>query len=238
MTIDCLIIDDEQLARDMLHAYAGKIPYLRVVAKCKSASEAERYMAKQKIDLLLLDINMPRTSGIEFLRKLKVPPKVIFTTAYSDYTLEGYALEVVDYLLKPIGFERFRKAIQRAQDIISTNEKAKAYDANHTFEKEYIIVKEGHNHQTVFLKDILYVMAMREYIQYHTTNGKYMELKSISTLEKTLPTQHFLRIHRSYIVAKSAVLGHHQNSLILKKNLSLPIGKTYKQKVLQSLFQN
>ena len=236
MTINCLIVDDEQLARDMLEVYANQIPCLKVVGKCKSAQQAERFLSKHKVDLLLLDINMPRTSGIEFLRQLKAPPKVIFTTAYSDYTLEGYALEVVDYLLKPIGFKRFQKAVHRAEVLLSTAQKAKAYDANQSFEKQFILIKEGHNHHHIFLKDIQYIMAMREYVQYITTQGKFMELKSITKLEKALPTAHFIRIHRSYLVAKSEVQGHQQNTLRLKNDVMLPIGKTYKQKVVRSLF--
>lgn len=236
MNINCLIVDDEQLARDMLEAYAKRIPFLNIIGKCKSPVEAMSSLKKQQVDLILLDINMPKMSGVDFIKQLPERPLIIFTTAYSEYTLVGFELQVVDYLLKPIGFNRFQKAIQRAFTLLSNANKARAFDSNQTFEQEYLLVKEGYNHHQVFLKDIIYVMAMREYVQYHTTSGKIMELKSISSIEKVLPAEYFIRIHRSYIVARPFVKGHEQNALLLNNNISLPLGKTYKQKVLTILF--
>jgi len=236
MTLKCLIVDDEQLARDMLEGYASRIPEMEVIAKCKSGAEAQIYLSKNNIELLFLDIQMPNKTGIEFLQELNTPPKVIFTTAYSDYAVEGYALQVVDYLLKPIGFERFKKAFNKAKDLFLMEEKAQAFEDGHTFESRLILVKEGHNHHQILLKEIIFVAAMREYVQYHTSKGKLMELQSLSSVEKSLPDSHFIRIHRSYLVAKSAVKGHKQNKLLLHNDITLPLGKTYKQQVLQKLF--
>lgn len=236
MKINCLIVDDEQLARDMLEAYAQKISFLTIIGKCKNAAEASVFLKEKDIDLILLDINMPRMTGVDFLKNLDNPPMVIFTTAYSEYALEGYELEVVDYLLKPIGFDRFEKAANRAKELLSTEQKAQAFIDGQTFETQFILVKEGYNHHHVFLKDILYIAAMREYVRYHATHGKFMELKSIYTIEKLLPSEHFIRIHRSYIVAKTVVKGHEGNSLLLQNEVRLPLGKTYKQRVLEELF--
>ncbi len=236
MNPQCLIIDDEQLARDMLEAYALRIPELKVIAKCKSTAEAQACLSENKIDLLFLDIQMPRMTGVEFLRQLTSKPKVIFTTAYSHYALEGYELEVVDYLLKPIGFERFEKAVNRAKELLSTEQKAQAFEDEQTFEHQFLIIKDGYNHQKVFLKDIFYISAMREYIQYHTKIGKVMELNSLLSIENSLPDTHFIRIHRSYIIAKPALKGHKKNFLVLQNDITLPLGKTYKQWVLRELF--
>jgi len=236
MNLQCLIVDDEQLAREMLEAYALRALELKVIAKCKSAAEAQACLSENKIDLLFLDIQMPRMTGVDFLRQLPNSPKVIFTTAYSDYALEAYELEVVDYLLKPIGFDRFEKAVNKVKELLSTEQKALAFENGQAFETQIILVKEGYNHHKVFLKNILYIAAMREYVQYHTPTGKLMELKALSEVDKALPSAHFIRIHRSYIVAKSAVKGHEQNSLLLQNGIALPLGKTYKQQVLRELF--
>ncbi len=236
MTIHCLIVDDEQLARDMLGAYCQKISFLNITGKCKSAAEAAVFLKEKNIELIFLDINMPKQSGVDFLRQLKKPPKVIFTTAYSEYAIEGYELDVVDYLLKPIGFERFENAVLKAKELSETKTKAIAFDAAQSFENQHILVKEGYSQHIVFLKDIIHVKAMREYVVYHTSNGKLMELSPISSVEKLLPSEHFIRIHRSFLVAKSAVTGHEKKSLLLKDGTILPLGKTYKQWVLKELF--
>ena len=236
MTLRCLIIDDEQLAREMLAAYATQIIGLHVVEKCKNTAEAAKILQKEQIDLLLLDIQMPRMTGTEFLRQLNNPPKVIFTTAFANYALEGYELEVVDYLLKPIGFDRFETAITKVRDLVKTEKKALAFEGEQTFETQFILVKEGYNHHKILLKDILYITAMREYVQYHTAHGRIMELKSISKVNNLLPDSHFIRIHRSYIVAKSAVLGHDKNVLLLEDDVRLAMGKTYKQLAMKVLF--
>lgn len=236
MKIKCLIIDDEQLARDLLEAYVKEIPDLEVLAKCKNALEAEKILQSEKVDLLFLDIQMPLKSGIDFLRQLRNPPKVILTTAFKEYALEGYELEIVDYLLKPIGFERFKIAVSKVNELLLLEHKAQAFEHSQSFEQQYLLVKVGHNHQKVLLKDILYISAMREYVQYHSKQARLMELRSISSVEAILPQSHFLRIHRSFIIQKSAVIKHQGNKLFLKDGVSLSIGKTYKKKVLKELF--
>lgn len=236
MTTKCLIVDDEQLARDMLEVFANKTAGLKVVAKCKDVAEATVVIQSRPVDLVLLDVNMPQVTGVEWFTSLSNPPLVVFTTAYSQYALASYELEAVDYLLKPVGYQRFQQAIVKVQRRLTNQHKAQAYDEYLQFSEQRLLIKEGYNRHHVYLKDINYVMAMREYVRYHTSAQSLMELTSLSKLESLLPSQHFVRIHRSYIVAKAAVVGHQQNKLLLRDGKTLPIGKTYRQRVLQILF--
>lgn len=227
----CIIVDDEQLAREMLAVYASRVPHLEVVAKCKNAAEVEAILREQKVDILLSDIEMPLKSGIDLISELENQSKVIFTTAYQQYAIKGYELEVVDYLLKPIGFERFAKAIQKAILQIETERKAKAFELDKAQQAQFLIIKEGYDQHKLFLKELIYVEAMREYVVYHKTDGKLMELRSISKVEKILPQAQFLRVHRSFIVAIAAVKSWHVNMIQLSNTTEIPIGKTYRKKV-------
>jgi DNA-binding LytR/AlgR family response regulator len=227
----CIIVDDEQLAREMLAVYASRIPSLEVVAKCKNAAEVEAILREQKVDILLSDIEMPLKSGIDLISELEDQPKVIFTTAYQQYALKGYELEVVDYLLKPIGFERFAKAMQKAIQQIETERKAKAFEIDKEEQEQFLMVKEGYHQHKLFLSEILYIEAMREYVVYHKLDGKLMELRSISKLEQVLPEERFLRVHRSFIVVRSEIKSWHVNKIKLSNTIEIPIGKTYRKKV-------
>lgn len=237
MQVNCLILDDEQPARELLTAYAGRLDGLNVLAACRSPLEADRWLSRHPIDLLFLDIQMPNRSGIDYLRTLHRPPKIILTTAFSQYALEGFELEAVDYLLKPIGFERFAKAVERVRQLLKNEQSATAFHQQQNFDRQFIMVKVGYDHRKLFLKDIQYVKAMREYVRYHTDTEKIMELKALTEVEKELPASHFMRVHRSFIIAKAAVFGHLQNKLLLKDSRTLPIGKTYKAQVLKQLFE-
>lgn len=227
----CIIVDDEQLAREMLAVYCSRLPSLEVVGKCKNAAEVESVLRAQKVDILLSDIEMPIKSGIDLIIELEDQPKVIFTTAYQQYALKGYELEVVDYLLKPIGFERFAKAIQKAIQQIETELKAKAFEIDKEKQEQFLMIKEGYNQHKLFLNEILYIEAMREYVVYHKIDGKLMELRSISKIEKILPEKQFLRVHRSFIVARSVIKSWHVNKIKLSNTIEIPIGKTYRKKV-------
>lgn len=229
--LNCIIIDDEELARNMLEAYAKKIPELLVVAKCKNTLEAKMALAKNTIDLIFLDIEMPHQSGINFLKTVPIHAKVIFTTAYAEYALEGYELKVLDYLLKPIGFERFKNAAHKAIALHHVEAKAQAYDAKNTFESQTILVKDGGNFHKIYLKDIIYISAAKEYVLYHLKARKLLELKSLSRLNETLPSKHFIKIHRSYIVAKKAIQQYEHKKLTLTNGQILPISKTHLQAV-------
>jgi DNA-binding LytR/AlgR family response regulator len=235
--LTCLIIDDEELARQMLEAYAKKIEELEIIALCSSTKEAKYYLRTQSIDLLLLDIQMPQQTGIELLEELQsYQPLVIFTTAYSNFALKSYELNVVDYLLKPISFVRFQEAVQKAILLKQTQYKAAQFDAQTSIEDPYIVVHSEHKHHKIKLKNILYIESLKEYVRYHTTEGRIIEHNTMKKLEATLPKTDFLRIHRSYIVANRAIKSYENNTLILQESYTLPVGKTYKKNILQQLF--
>jgi DNA-binding LytR/AlgR family response regulator len=232
--MNCLLIDDEQLARQLLRSYIEKIPALNLLAECTSTQEILPYLEMQDVDLLLLDIQLPQQSGIDFLRELGAKkPRVIFTTAYPNYALEGFELDVVDYLLKPISFERFEQAIQKALQQQETADKAGQFDQQ---QEEFIWVHSEHKHHKIHLQDILYIESLKEYVRYHTTQGRIIELNSLKRLEEELPQAQFMRVHRSYIVALSKV-HHYQNSkLHLENDHILPVGRTYKKHISERLF--
>lgn len=235
--INCLIVDDQQLGRDMLESYTERISALNLLHKCKSAKEAKTWLAQEKVDLIFLDIQMPRLSGVEFLKQLKNPPAVIFTTAYTNYALAGYELNIVDYLLKPISFDRFEKAVNKALDQLELESKACAFDQQEHFEENFILVHADHQHHKVFLKDIVYIESLKEYVRYHSIQGKLLELNALKKVAQQLPKEHFMQIHRSYIVALEQVQSYKNGKLVLKTGLELPIGKTYKKEVVAKLFK-
>lgn len=232
--MNCLTIDDEQLARQLLKSYVDKLPRLHVVAECASTAAALPYLQQQQIDLLLLDIQLPQQSGIDFLRQLGThKPRVIFTTAYPNYALEGFELDVVDYLLKPISFNRFEQAINKALQQQDTAKKAGQFDQQ---QEQFVWVHSEHQHHKILLQDIIYIESLKEYVRYHTTKGRIIELNSLKRLEEELPKEQFMRVHRSYIVALDRVLHYKHNQLHLQDDKALPVGKTYKKYIGERLF--
>ena len=238
MIIKCLIVDDEQLAREMLQAYIHKIPELELIALAKSAYEAQEILKTQSIDLMFLDIQMPQQSGVDFLKHLgENKPSVIFTTAYPNYALQGFELEVLDYLLKPISFDRFEQATQKIIKTLDLTYKANLFEQQQEQQEKFLLVHSEHKHHKIYLKDIIYIESLKEYVRYHTTQGKIIELNSMKRLEADLPDQQFIRIHRSYIVALPQIQSYQNGNIILKLPLELPIGKTYKKAILEKLFK-
>ncbi|MEO1263294.1 MAG: response regulator transcription factor [Bacteroidota bacterium] len=237
MKINCLIADDEQLAREMLSAYSEKIDYLNIAGKCKNTKEIEAHLKNNKIDLILMDIQMPGETGIDFLQHLNNPPKIIFTTAFRKYAIEGYDLGVVDYLLKPIGWDRFEKAISKAKTLFETTKKAAIFDEESSFNQQSIIIKEGYELRKIYLKDIYFIEAMREYAAYYTTTGKHLELKSLTKVQETLSDNYFIRIHRSFIINRSKVKVQCEKTITLLNDVKIPIGKTYRKQVPRNLFK-
>lgn len=238
MNINCLIVDDEQLAREMLKAYVAKIPELNLIQLCPSTFEAKKVIESTSIDLMFLDIQMPQQSGIEYLTEMgEKKPMVIFTTAYPNYAIKGYELDVIDYLLKPISFERFKQAADKAQKHFMTNQKALEFDHQIKEKEQFIMVHSEHKHHKILLQDIIYIESMKEYVRYHTTQGRIIELNSMKHLESLLPSEQFIRIHRSYIVALHQIQSYQNGNLVLKAPLELPVGKTYKKQILEKLFK-
>lgn len=236
--IRCLVVDDEELARTLLDNYIGRLPNLELVGQCKDPIEANQVLHEQSVDLLFLDIQMPGLTGIEFLRTLKQRPLVIFTTAYPDYALEGYALDVVDYLLKPFSFERFLQAVNKATELLQLRNNAPEPETAtlSTSQPEVLLVKSEHKIFRLRLEDISYIQSMREYVAFYTPNGRILSLYSLKKLEEELPPDRFIRIHKSYIVAIGQVKTLEGNMVHIGKE-KLPIGASYREEVVRRVFE-
>lgn len=235
MTLDCLIVDDEPLARNLLAEYVKKVPYLRLVDMCSNALAAMEVLRQKPVDLLFLDIQMPELTGINFLKTIHQKPLVILTTAYSQYALESYELDVVDYLLKPITFERFLKAVDKASQR-AAQPVGQAVPAAETG-SEFVFVKDGTRLVKVKLADILYVEGLKDYVSIHTRQQKVVSLQRLKSLEEQLPADKFIRIHNSYIVALAAIDAVHKNEVRIGE-VRLPISDSYKKSFREFLERN
>ncbi len=228
MKLNCLIIDDEPVARKGLEEYVTEVEFLHLAGKCENAVKASALLHDGKIDLLLLDIHMPKLSGIEFLKTLKNSPMVIFTTAYSEYALEGYALDIIDYLVKPIPFERFLKAAQKAHDFFVLKQKA---EVSATTPPEYFFIKCDHKFEKVNYSDVLYVEAMQNYCIIHTAERKMITYITFSGLESQLPADRFLKVHKSFLVSLNKIKAVEGNEILIR-NARVPISRNLKDEVL------
>lgn len=234
--VRCLVVDDEELARTLLSNFIGRLPSLELAASCANPLEAMVVLQQQSIDLLFLDIQMPDLTGIEFLRTLPRKPIVIFTTAYAEYALEGYALDVTDYLLKPFSFERFLQAVNKAIALLQAKANTGAAVAVDTVSaKDYILVKADHKMHRLRFDDILYIQSMREYAAFYTAAGRILSLSSLKNLEEALPPERFIRIHKSYIVAISKIDTLEGNMVQIGKE-KLPVGANYKEELVRRVF--
>ncbi len=218
-----LIVDDEALARKLLTDYVSKIPELEWVGVCEDALEARTFLAEQEVDLLLLDIEMPGLTGVELLKSLEPQPITIFTTAYEQYALKGYELNVTDYLLKPITFERFFTAINKALDYHRLQSKAEI--AENT-PKDYFYVKADYKIQKVIYGEMLYIEGMREYVRIHTTSRRITLRQAMNRLEESLP-DNFIRVHRSYIINLDKIESLSPHSVVVAGQ-ELPVSKSYR----------
>jgi len=235
----CLIIDDEPLGIKLVKAHLDRLESFEVVGECKSALSAIEYLRTEKIDLLFLDINMPEISGIDFLKTISDPPYVIITTAYREYAIEGYELDVVDFLLKPISFERFLKAINRycnrTRTRISTSQTGN--NSVETDERKYVYIQDGKNTFKLFYDDIIYFEGYGEYVKVITINKNYLVRDSLAEFEHRLSSDFFLRIHKSYLINIRKILGFSTTNIMVK-NHELPIGRVYREKVMKVLKSN
>jgi DNA-binding LytR/AlgR family response regulator len=221
--IKCLIIDDEPLAQDVIENYLKNFSFIDLVAKCDHAISALEWIKKQKIDLIFLDISMPFISGIEFIKTMKNAPKIIITTAHKEFAIESFELNVLDYLLKPVSFERFLKAINKLENPGSENIKPPAGDQSND---SFIYVKSEKKNLKILLSEILFIESLKDYIKIHTTNKTVITQVPISEIEQRLPDG-FLRIHRSFIIAIDKITAYTQHDLEIGKHL-IPIGRSYK----------
>lgn len=235
MEIKGLIIDDEPLARNVIQEYAKKLPSLRVIGECDDAICAHQVLQTHVVDLLFLDINMPKLSGIEFLKTLKNPPLVIFTTAYSEYALDGFELDVIDYLKKPFSFERFCKAYFRAEELLTLKQSAlKPEVADKQF--DFLFIKSDKKNIKVKISDICYIEGLGDYIKLYMTDKKLVTNLSMKKIESLLPAEQFYRIHKSFIISLDKIESIEGN-MVKISNTKLPIGNLYRQAFI-SLIKN
>jgi DNA-binding LytR/AlgR family response regulator len=221
--IKCLIIDDEPLAQNIIENYLTNFPDIQLIAKCENALSALAWIKKQKIDLIFLDISMPFISGIDFIKTLQNPPKIILTTAHKEFAVESYELNVLDYLLKPISFERFLKAINKLENDGAQVIKPVIDDSE---SEVFIYVKSDKKNVKILLKEILFIESLKDYIKIHTVNRTIVTQVPISSIEQRLP-ESFLRIHRSFIIAKDKITAYTQHDFEIGK-YQIPIGRNYK----------
>jgi DNA-binding LytR/AlgR family response regulator len=231
--IRCLVVDDEPPAREIIRRYIEQIPTLELAGECANAIQAFTFLQQQEIDLMFLDIRMPQLTGNDFLKALNKPPKVIFTTAYSDYALEGYELDVVDYLMKPIPFDRFLKAVNKAyRQTAPRMESSNGVEEKKT--DSFVYFRADRKMIKVMLQDIIYIESMKDYVKVFTSTGTIITKQSISSVEAMLPEKDFIRTHRSFIVASRHIKSF-TTELIEIHNTEIPIGKLFRNEVLKTL---
>ena len=227
MEIKALIIDDEPLAQKVIEQYAQRLPDLKIVGTCNDAICAHKAVQEQAIDLLFLDINMPKLSGISFLKNLKNAPLVIFTTAYSEYALEGFELNAIDYLKKPFSFERFCKAYYRAEEILLLKQNSASTDIN-KIQAQFLFIKSNKKSVKVKFSDILYIEGLGDYIKVHVQDNKLVTNLSMKKIFSLLPVNQFYRIHKSYIISMDKIESIEGNMVSINKT-KIPIGNSYRQ---------
>lgn len=230
MNYKCLIVDDEPLARELIETYLQKLPDFELVASCANAIEASSVMNSNKVDLIFLDIEMPVLKGTTFVKNLPYKPHVIFTTAYRDYAIDSYELNALDYLLKPIFFERFFLAIQK---FLKQNIKKVLVDENLSKKTDYIFVNKAKKQIRVIFDEILYVESLKDYIKIHLKDDTITIKESISTFEKRIDKR-FIRVHRSYIVNSEKITAYTKNDVEIKR-IEIPIGNSFKDNLLPFL---
>jgi len=232
-SFNCLIVDDEPIAREIIEGYCRHLPLLHVVAACSNALEAKAEMHKQKIDILFLDINMPLLDGISFLKTLRNPPQVIFTTAYKEYALNAFDLAACDYLLKPFSLERFIVAVDKA---IGQLNKARPFieQGAESKRENYLFIKADGKIYKILFNDILYAEANGNYTKIVTASNTFMPGVTFSGFEQQLPGSQFIRVHRSFIVNKSLITLIEGNRVFINKT-EIPVGSNYKEQFLKSL---
>ena len=256
MKINALIIDDEPIARAGMEEYAADVSFLNIVGTCESAVKAHERLATDKIDLLFLDIQMPRLTGLDFLKTLKNPPMVILTTAYPQYALESFALDVLDYLVKPIPFDRFLKAVNKAKELFDLKQNQGKTAENHhgygtqnvvfpqntegslpNVGADYFFIKTDNKYERIQFADILFIEALQNYVVIHTSVAKHTVYLTLKSLESYLPTTQFLKVQKSFIVALARIEGIEGSDILMGKH-RIPISRQDKDSVLELIFKD
>jgi DNA-binding LytR/AlgR family response regulator len=227
MKLRCIVVDDEPLARQGLSEYIQDLDFLSYSGAFQNALEASDYLKQNEVDLMFLDIRMPKLSGVDFLKKLETPPLVIFTTAYTEYAIESYELNVIDYLVKPISFGRCEKAVQKAHDYFSFRVKSNP-------QAEYCFIKANQKIEKLFFNEILYVEAMQNYCIIYTGDKKLITYSTLTAMIEKLPTHKFMKVHKSYVVAVDKVNALSGNELNIGQAL-IPVSRTLKNEVIKKI---
>lgn len=231
----CLIVDDEPLAIDVIKSHLTKYPELELVGTCSNAIQAAEMLKSKQVDLLFLDIQMPEVTGIEFMRSLEKPPLVIFTTAYAEYAVEGFELDAIDYLLKPISGERFDKAIQKSKEYFRLKN-GNEID-NTELEEDFIFVKANQKLIKISYDEIKYVEAFADYVKIFIPEKRIVTLQTMKKMEQKLPPEKFCRIHRSFIVGLKHIESYNTSEVGVDGK-RLPIGKNFKDKFMDLMKDN
>lgn len=241
--LKCIAIDDEPLALRQLKNYIAKIPHLELAASCDNALDAQSFLASNDVDLIFVDINMPDLSGVDFVRSLVKRPMVIFTTAYSEYAVEGFRLDAVDYLLKPFGFADFSRSVAKACSLHELRQNQRAAEASAPEaapqDKEYLSVKADYKVSLLRIDDIVYIESEGEYVRIHLLDHSTVTtLFRLKNMETALPAERFMRVHRSYIVNLKYIKGFVRGRIFLSDTEYVPIGENYKEAFQQYIDRN
>lgn len=229
--LSCIIVDDEPVARKILQEFVDRVPFMDLQGKFENAMKAKAYLQNNETDIIFLDIEMPKVSGLQFLQNTEIAPLVILTTAFPQYALEGYELDIIDYLLKPFAYSRFLKAVQKAKEYI---ELKNAISAN--LFSDYIFVKSEKRIEKIEVKDILYAESLGNYVTIYVDNKKIIAYLTLKSLESQLPSTEFIKIHQSFLVACAKINAIEGNEIKLS-NKSLPISRNYKDAVMKMVEQ-
>lgn len=232
----CIIVDDEPLAIEIMESYVGKVEQLKLAGTFRNAVSAFTFLQQHQVDLIFLDIQMPKLSGIDFLKTLKNRPQIIFTTAFREYAIEGFELEVADYLLKPIPFERFLKAVAKVlhQPTVTSSSPA---NGKTDLSDNYVYFKVDKKMIKTRMSEILYIESIKDYVKVRTAEKEIVTQQKISYLEESLPKEHFIRIHRSFIVNREKIDAYSATDVEIGK-FHVPIGRNYKNDVMKVLGKN
>jgi DNA-binding LytR/AlgR family response regulator len=230
--IQTIIVEDEPLAREGLLKYVNEVEYLKIIAVCEDALQANKILADQSVDLMFLDVQMPKLTGIDFIKSLKSAPMVIMTTAYPNFALQGFELDVVDYLVKPYPFDRFLKAANKAKDLLEL----KSNHPEPRARENFFFVKCDHRFEKIQFEEVLYVEGMENYVVIHTPTQKYVTLLRMKVMEETLPRPDFIRVHKSYIVSIKAVSAIDGNEVIVGTK-RIPLSREKKAEILERLIK-
>lgn len=229
--VNCLIVDDEPIARNIVETYCGHLPYLHVVASCGNAIEAKLQLQQYHVDILFLDINMPVMDGISFLKTMKTPPQVIFTTAYKEFAVDAFDLAACDYLLKPFSFDRFLVAVDKAMGNLNSRQPVPDMEGK---EEDFLFIRTDGKIFKILYNDLLYAEASGNYTRLVTTQQTLTPVMTFSSVEELLPPNIFIRIHRSFIINKSKI-SHIEGNRVFINKTEIPIGNNYKDAFLRQI---